>query len=45
MAFAGSRDSHPDGERRRKFLSLRGVVPVELFCGELLDVGGLIALC
>lgn len=45
MAFAGSLDINPDGERIRKFLSLRGVMPVELFCGELLDVGGLIALC
>lgn len=44
MAFTGSLDSHPDGDRIRKFLSMRGIVPVELFHGELLDVGGLIAL-
>lgn len=44
MVFAGSIDSHPDGERISNFLSMRCIVPVELFHGELLDVGGLIAL-
>ena len=44
MAFAGSLESHPDGKRIKTFLSLHGIEPLELFCGELLDVGGLIAL-
>lgn len=44
MAFTGRLDSHPDAGRIREFLSKRGVRPVELTDGELLDVGGLIAL-
>lgn len=44
MAFSGSLDRHPDGGRIRAFLSERGIMAVELLEGELLDVGGLIAL-
>lgn len=45
MAFAGSLETHPDGMQIKEFLSAQGVQPVELLDGELLDVGGLIALC
>lgn len=44
MAFTGKLDRHPEGEQIRKFLSVRGVRPVELMDGELLDTGGLISL-
>lgn len=44
MAFTGCLDSHPDAGRIRRFLSERGVRPVELTDSELLDVGGMIAL-
>lgn len=44
MAFTGRLDGHPDAGRIREFLSQRGVRSVELTDGELLDVGGLIAL-
>ncbi len=45
MAFAGRLDRHRDGKRIREFLADRDVHAVELLDGELLDVGGLIALC
>lgn len=45
MAFTGRLDGHPDAGRIREFLSQRGVWSVELTDGELLDVGGLTALC
>lgn len=45
MAFAGKLDSHRDSEHIRTFLKIRGIKAIELMDGELLDVGGLVALC
>ncbi len=44
MAFTGKLDKHRDGTRIKAFLGDRGVRTLELLEGELLDVGGLIAL-
>lgn len=44
MAFTGKLDKHRDGTRIKTFLGDRGVRALELLEGELLDVGGLIAL-
>ena len=44
LAFAGTLSSHPDGERMREFLHSRGVAPVELREGPLVDVGGILPL-
>lgn len=45
MAFAGELDSHSDGQEIRKFLTARGVKGIELQKGQLLDVGGIMAIC
>lgn len=45
IAFTGKLNSHPEGEQILTFLSARDIHAVELFNTELLDVGGLIALC
>ncbi len=45
LAFAGCLDRHPDGQRIRDFLKTHGVSAVELFDGELVDVGGIVPLC
>ena len=45
MAFAGKLDSHRDSKHISAFLNTRGIKIVELLDGELLDVGGLVALC
>lgn len=44
MAFTGCLDKHPDGQRIRDFLKTYGVAAVELFDGELVDMGGILPL-
>ncbi len=44
MAFAGSLDSHPEGKRIWSFLRSRDIHVMELWKGELWDVGGIIPL-
>ena len=42
VAFCGSLSSHPDGNRIKAFLSERNVEAVELFEGELIDIGSIL---
>ena len=44
IAFTGSLELHPDGERIKMFLYQRGISYVELTNETLLDIGGLIPL-
>lgn len=44
LAFTGSLEQHPDGERIKTFLFQRGVSYVELMKEPLLDIGGLIPI-
>lgn len=44
LAFTGALSSHRDGRRIREFLHRRGVCPLELRQGPLLDVGGIVPL-
>lgn len=44
IAFTGSLELHPDGERIKAFLFQRGISYVELTNEPLLDIGGLIPL-
>lgn len=44
LAFTGALSSHRDGQRIREFLHRRGVRPLELRQGPLLDVGGIVPL-
>lgn len=44
MAFTGSLNTHPDGDRIKKFLQGQKINFIELSSGALYDIGGLIPL-